>query len=60
MVTRHATVVRCGRKNRYPDELTAIGAALRYSLRRGIGLRVYPCATCSGFHLTSWTTKEKP
>lgn len=39
-------------KRRYPDELTAIAAALRCSKRRGVALRVYRCPDCEAFHLT--------
>lgn len=39
-------------KKCYPTQRAAISAALRYSRKRGVALRVYPQAGC-GFHLTS-------
>lgn len=38
-------------KRRHEDEMAAIAAALRRS-RSGTPLRVYPCPTCGGYHLT--------
>jgi hypothetical protein len=47
----------CG-KVRHPNRRRAIGAAIRLSRRTGTPLRVYPCARCGGFHLTSWRTPK--
>jgi hypothetical protein len=39
-------------KRRYPTQREAISAAMRASYRSGLGLRVYRCPTCHGYHLT--------
>lgn len=46
----------CG-KTRYTHEKAAIRAAMGASRRSGLGLRVYRCPDCRGWHLTkkkSW------
>lgn len=39
-------------KQCYPSKGAAIRAALSYSKRRGVALRVYRHGACGGFHLT--------
>ena len=41
------------RKKAYPTKTAAIRAALSYSKRRGVALRVYWHAECRSYHLTS-------
>lgn len=43
---------QCGRKGRYPDEISALLAAQRVSQLHGIDLYVYHCDICNGWHLT--------
>lgn len=43
----------CEKKRRYRDKLLAIEACHRISLDSTNYLRVYPCARCKGYHLTS-------
>lgn len=43
---------QCGRKLRYPDEITAVLKAQRISAEKGIDLFVYHCDICGGWHLT--------
>lgn len=40
-------------KKAYPSNKAAIGAALRYSRKRGTALRVYRDPSCGCIHLTS-------
>lgn len=39
-------------KKVYTTRGAAIRAAMHSSKRAGIGLRIYACRTCKGFHLT--------
>lgn len=45
----------CRRKRRYADEGAAVAAALAAGAERGVTLRVYRCALCRHYHLTSRT-----
>lgn len=46
----------CDGKRRHDDQLSAIGAAIRCSARRGVALRAYACPRCGGWQLTSRPT----
>ena len=43
---------QCGRKVRYPDEISAMLKAQRISATKGVDLYVYHCDICDGWHLT--------
>lgn len=54
---RHVAAIfsMCGKKRRYPDELTARAAGQYLEAQEGGGLKlwVYRCPVCQGHHLTS-------
>lgn len=43
----------CGNKSRYPTPESAGNYAAKCKRDRGVDLRIYSCAFCGGFHLTS-------
>lgn len=43
---------QCGRKGRYPDEISALLAAQQMSQKYGSDMYTYHCDICGGWHLT--------
>lgn len=43
---------QCGRKRRFPDEVSVMVEAQRISNVSGTDLRYYHCDICGGWHLT--------